>query len=820
MSILRSTLPAFHLLFLVLSVSAQEQGRLSSEAVPAPEKRILSTPRTEIEFGAMETASVIPDNLKIENQGGSISGNTETEIQFGGPVKVSGDNGLEIFSNRATVNLKTKSVTFNGDVSVYQGNSLQRGERTVYFYDTGVLDASDLRISVDPILMESGKFSSEMRGNERVFVGRNAGITTHDVENPNFWIRSDKTTIYPDDRVTFKNLKLYAGDIPIFWLPYLSQRLDSELGYHFVPGARSNWGPFFLNTYGVMLGGKTNPVTGEKQDAWLLSRWKLDLRLARGAAVGLDLVDTRTPFKNEISGLSLYYTQDLQPENSRAGFRRASVDPDRYKAELKYRKVFDFESDAEWRFDSNLNLLSDEFYLQDFQPRTYTTNPTPDNTLGIFRRDDKSLLSIYGRFRVNEFYRTDTQSPEIAFDQVRRPLFGGPILHEGQSSFSVRGVRAGDNTRRNIIEPLLRLPNNDPQVPELLLRLNGYEQTLIQRLRSLPPGDPRAASIRAQLLDTGYNRFHTNHSFSIPMTFGNWLHFTPHAGGAYTHYSSVNGPSDSDARLMFHGGAEASVKFSKDYSSVHDRDWGLDGLLHVIEPYANWSVLAADELDRDFPRIDRLTSTTRPRSLDPLRYTATDEFESWNIVRLGARNRLITRRDEQSHEWLYIDTYIDSYADDPEGERNFSNLYNDVTWAPLPWLNVYLETQLPVLDQGSGFSELASGVRFMPHEDFEFTVGYRRLNNHPVLLDSDRVNLTTYLRLSENWGVGSQHVFEMDDGTLELQQYMIQRDLGNWVTGVGISHRNNRFEDEFGIIFSLTLKNFPSASLPFSLDAQ
>jgi len=366
----------------------------------------------------------------------------------------------------------------------------------------------------------------------------------------------------------------------------------------------------------------------------------------------------------------------------------------------------------------------------------------------------------------------------------------------------------------------LRLPNNDPQVPELLLRLNGYEQTLIQRLRSLPPGDPRAASIRAQLLDTGYNRFHTNHSFSIPMTFGNWLHFTPHAGGAYTHYSSVNGPSDSDARLMFHGGAEASVKFSKDYSSVHDRDWGLDGLLHVIEPYANWSVLAADELDRDFPRIDRLTSTTRPRSLDPLRYTATDEFESWNIVRLGARNRLITRRDEQSHEWLYIDTYIDSYADDPEGERNFSNLYNDVTWAPLPWLNVYLETQLPVLDQGSGFSELASGVRFMPHEDFEFTVGYRRLNNHPVLLDSDRVNLTTYLRLSENWGVGSQHVFEMDDGTLELQQYMIQRDLGNWVTGVGISHRNNRFEDEFGIIFSLTLKNFPSASLPFSLDAQ
>ena len=43
---------------------------------------------------------------------------------------------------------------------------------------------------------------------------------------------------------------------------------------------------------------------------------------------------------------------------------------------------------------------------------------------------------------------------------------------------------------------------------------------------------------------------------------------------------------------MFYGGAEAAVKFSKDYGNRRNRLLGLDGLLHVTQPYVNWSVLA------------------------------------------------------------------------------------------------------------------------------------------------------------------------------------------------------------------------------------
>lgn len=799
---------------------AQEGGILPDEGVPPPVDLIQPVPAPEIPLGAIAEAPTLPENLKIDNQGGAIEGNLEDGIRLGGPVHVTGDNGLEIFSNSANVDRKEKTVTFEGDVSVYQGNVLQRGQRAVYYYEKGELDASGLRISMDPILLESGKFTGQSYDGKQIFIGENAGITTHDVENPNFWVRSDTTTVYPGERVTFRNLKLYAGDTPVFWLPYLSQPLDGELGYHFVPGARTNWGPFLLNTYGIMLGGERNPITGENEDAWLLSRWRFDLRANRGAAVGLDLVDTREENDAAITGLSFYYAYDLDPTDSRTGLPRPSVDPNRFQLQLKHRKIFDFENAADWRLDTNLTLLSDRYYLEDFEPRTYRNNPSPDNTIGLFRRDEDSLLSIFGRFRVNDFYRTDTQYPEIALDQVRKPLFGSPILHEGQTSFSIRGVEVADVTRRNILNPLLTLPPGSPLVPGLLRQLNGYERTLVQQIRALAPGDPRIRSLRAQLLDTGFHRFHTNHSFSLPITYGDWFTLAPHVGGAYTHYSAVQGPANSDARFMFHGGAEAAVKFSKNYAGIRNHDLGLDGLLHIFQPYLNWSVLAADELDRDYPKIDRLTFTTRPRSLDPLRYTAIDEYESWNILRMGARNHLITRRDDQSHEWLFMDTYVDSYIDDPEGNRDFSNVYNDIRWQPLPWLGIDLETQIPLFDGGSGFSELSSRVRFMPHENFQASVAFRHLNSHPVLLDSDRIDLTTYIRLSENWGVGTRHIFEMDDNTLELQQYTVQRDLGNWVAGVGLSHRDNRFQDEFGIIFSLTLKNFPSVSLPFSLDAE
>ena len=755
----------------------------------------------------------IPETLKIDNKGGMTW--SPQGVVFGGPVKVSGGRGQEIFADRARLVTADEVVILEGNVSAYLEDTLYHGERATYYYRREYLDTSELAASAGGILLEAGKFTMEPRKRGPVFIGQDAGVTFHDVEEPDFWLRAKRATVYPGDRVSFRNLKLYAGETPVFWVPYLSQPLDSDLGYHFMPGLKSAWGAYLLNSYGTMLGGTKDPETGDREDAWLLSKWRLDLMSLRGAGIGVGFQDIRAKTGSEITGLDLYYINDLKPDESRSGIPRGFVNEDRWSLDLKHRLPVSVPDHGTWRLDSNLSLLSDQHYLEDFRPEIYRHNPEPDNTFGLFRRADTSLASLYLRFQANDFYQVATRLPELAFDQSRRPLFGTRVLHEGSTALGWLGLEQDEALRRQVLDPLLSLPPGDPREAGLLRRLPLPERNVAAAMRA---GDPAADALRRQLIDTGFTRFHTYQDFSVPFTVGDFLHLVPAAGIGYTSYMDVDGAASNESRLHLRGGIEGSVKFSKVFDSVRNHGWGLDGLRHVVQPYTNWSVLSSDDLPDLYPRVDRLTFSTRPPPLTPERFTATDDLESWNILRLGTRNHLLTRRDGYAHEWAFMDTYIDCYLVDPDMDRKFSNLYNDIRFQPVPWLGCGLQTQFPLLEGGSGFNEVATYLQMRPTANSEVSLGFRWLDNHPVLTDSNRVDLRTYLRLSENWGVGTRHTLEMDDGTLEYQSYSVHRDMGSWVAAVGIMMRDNRLEDEYGVMFSVSLKDLPSISLPLRMD--
>lgn len=809
------------LVLLLIIAHAQEStddGLLPDLSATLPVDTITPVPAPD--FAPLgNIAGPTPKELDIENLGGTMSGNVREEIILGGPVKIRGDNGMEVFSDTATIDLKTKSVTLTGNVIAYEKDSLRRGERAVYYYEKKILDSSNMRASMDPLILEAGKFTLEEQNGERIYVGTDGGMTTHDFEKPNFWIRAKKTRVYPNRKIVFNNLKVYAGDVPVFWLPYLSQPLHDELGYHFLPGLSSTWGPFLLNSYGIMLGGNTDPVTGKSDDGWLLSRWRFDLYGERGAGLGLDLIDKKPDISGDIANLSLYYLDDLAPETTRNGFPRDAIDPERFRVNLKHRKFFGSDTDSKWRADTQLTWLSDQYFLGDFSRDTYSSDPYPDNTFGVFRQDDSSLLSILTRFRINDFYRADTRLPEITFDQSRAPRFGLPLLHEGTTSLGLIAEKAPDTTLSAVIDPLVNLTSGDASANQYLNQLDSYERRLAESMIALPLGDPRRENIRTQLLDSGYARFHTYQEFSMPGTYANFLSVTPQAGIGYSTYEITEGDADNLDRTTLHTGVESSFKISKDYSDIQSHAWGLNGLLHILQPYSTWSLLWTDDYESGDPSVDHLSSSTRPQPLDPLRFTAVDELQTWNIVRLGARNRLLTKRDDQSMEWLFLDTYIDAFLDEPEGERNMSNLYNDLRWQPLPWLGTNIETQLPIGSNGPGFTSINSSINYQPVDWFECSLGFVQLNQHPYLTDANRVSFKTYTRLSDNWGFGTQHITELDDNVMELQQYTVHRNLGNWVMSLGLNTRDNRFEKEHGAILLLTLKDLPMISLPLQMNS-
>ena len=228
-------------------------------------------------------------------------------------------------------------------------------------------------------------------------------------------------------------------------------------------------------------------------------------------------------------------------------------------------------------------------------------------------------------------------------------------------------------------------------------------------------------------------------------------------------------------------------------------------------------MLQTDDLDPLLRPIDRLTPSTRPRALQPGRFAATDDLTDFQILRLGVRNQILTKRNGSSHQWLSVNTYFDIFGEDPEFDRSVSNLYTDIHWSPLPWLDLTVETQVPLFSD-SNFTEIATGLTFMPGSNTEIAVSHRYLQDHPILEDSSRLQLRFYHRINEEWGIGATQRWEFEDNSLEFQQYTVHRNFDSWAFSAGVFTRDNSDENEYGAVFSFTLTEFPSINLPLSVD--
>jgi LPS-assembly protein len=789
-------------LFFLTSLLAASQDDLPIPP-PPPDPKALTEPDEDpitalLNNPAAEPFKTLPTGVEIYSKtvrlDGSLSPDqstvTDAIVRYIGDIRLEADNGLEAYADMAVANFSKKTVHLTGNVSLYQDGLVYRGQSTVFNLETKSFETKDLRLGFSPILLKAKNIRQIESGGRKAFVAKDAGITTHDVENPDFWLQAKRASIFPDDKVILQDFNLRVGNRNLLWLPYLAQPLDANLGYLVAPGGQTNLGAFVRNRYGIMLGGERNPETGEKEGAWLLSQWHADLYSNKGLGMGVDLFDTRLDPNDEFGWLKLYYINDLNPKDQRAGVDRGNLDPNRFRVQFVHRIPIYDTPVSKYSFDANLTLLSDEYYLEDFDPSLFRINRAPDNYLGFARRSANSLTQLGARLRLNDFYQSDTRLPELTHDWIRQPFLDTPLLYESQTSLGVYQERLAEFQR----------------------------DSLQNQADALLPGDPRLDEISRLLDERGFARFHTYHEFSLPMKAGHF-NVVPRFGAGHTNYQAVQGPDDSTSRTHVSATVDVSTKLTKLLPDFTNEKWGIHGARHVVEPYASLSWLSTNELDSSFGRIDRLTPTSRPRPRQVGRFTAIDDLQDWSILRLGMRNRLVTRRDGGTHDWLIMDTYLDAFIQDPELDRDFSNLYNDIRWNPVPWFELDLETQFPI-STTDNFTEVASSMRFMPDDDFEFTLGYRHLNNHPILRDSDRIVLESFARLNDYWGIGTYHRFELVDSTLELQQYNVHYDFDSFVGSAGFFIRNNREQDEYGIMFSFGIKEIPSLSLPIRIGAQ
>ncbi len=243
---------------------------------------------------------------------------------------------------------------------------------------------------------------------------------------------------------------------------------------------------------------------------------------------------------------------------------------------------------------------------------------------------------------------------------------------------------------------------------------------------------------------------------------------------------------------------------------------GLDGLRHIIQPFTNFSYVSDSGNPAEILQFDRFQPSTKLSPIDFPEYTSIDSIDRWTIWRLGVRNRLQTRRDDLTVSWLELETFLDVNIDNPFDKTPYSNLFNRLTFAPVPWARLVIDSQVPAFDKG--FTEVNTTINLQPIASLQVSLAHRYLNNNPFFDNSSLFVVGGYYRLNDNWGFGVQENYEAATHILQEQRYSVYRDLSSWVASLGAIIRDNGGVKEYGVLLTFTLKAFPKFSFDLNFD--
>ncbi len=738
-----------------------------------------------------------------------------------------------IYCNYAQYNQDTRDVLVQGNVRIFRAEQQFTGERALYNLETKVLRAADFRGNFPPF-----SFAGDSLGSlgTNAYLVKEGIFTTSDSSKPDYVIKARTVRIYPNDRIIFQDARLYVGRTPIFWFPYLYQSLNKEQGFSLAPGYSNTLGTYLLTQAYFPIG---ENVTGTV---------RLDLMSERGVGVGFNarwqeggatapdntftsLGETnsaaeqreRAPGRNW-GRFRSYIIDDKDPSLNKTAQAREGIDSVRYRVSLQDRNYWtdDIYSTV------NLNILSDRRFLQDFDPGEFRENPNPDNSVSLTKWDEDYTVTLTARAQLNTDMDGTEKLPEGALDIKRQPVFGkSGLFYDGETSAGfLRRVFADGSV----------FPDYDAFRADTFHQLT-YPGTYFEWLSLVPKIGLRGTYYSDSGSTENVTTFRDIESVVIDPATGE-PEIDPETGLSRTQKETV---SQTVQQLKFNGalfrpvvnaGVEASFKFSKAFEQAQSRAWGLDGLRHVVQPYLNASFVYADRDPTEILQFDRINRSTQPPPLDFPQFNSIDSIDNWSIIRFGMHNRLQTRRDNLTFNWLELDTYFDLNIDRPDFDilipddgGTFSNLFNRLRWNPLPWVNVQLESQVPLLDEG--FWQVNTSTSFLVTRDLRLNIGNRYISGSNRFQESNLVTFGGYLRLGENWGFSFREAYEFDDSTLESQRYELHRDLSSWVASLGVVVLNNgggvntsgdSATNEYGVILTFTLKDIPGIRIPLALD--
>ncbi len=754
-------------------VEAQYLRRTADEAQPPPQQQ--PVPRGRLSPSPATVASGRETQVAPEQQQGRVEIDAD-RLEFDSDRRIMTaignvliQQGIDVLrADFVEFDMESQEARAQGNITMRRGDRTWEGEELSYNFRTRQGDFGEFLLFYDPFYVtarESRQVSPSL------IELQSARVTTCSVdERQEFVVRARRATITDGHVLRARHAVAQLYGIPIFYTPFLKRDFNRDSNWQFVPGYSSRMGAFLLTSYNF------SPIPGVQ------SSTLFDYRSKRGLAGG-QRFRWDVPEQGMRGRFQAYYANDDRPIRSerQALIREGLVDSDRYWIGFQHSQRF-----AERNLLlADVNYVSDPFMLEDFFDREFRRNVQPANRAALTHRGDNFNAGILFNFRLNDFYENVNRLPELSLDIFRQEI--------GETGFFYESEHRGSNLERVF-----------PEFAEL----EDYD------------------SLRADTL----------HTILFPTRMAGFLNVIPRASYRGTWYSAAPQQTtitdiipqfDEDGELILDeqglfvfeeevttffedGGAEfrSLFEFGVDSSFKAFRvlneypNYLGTGLRHIVEPSARYTWVPEPNLRPD----------------DLYQFDAIDRLDKRHDIRLGVRNKLQTRRQQGAtrpmgsigdewtdtelemmdqharrgqrvHDFLDVETFTFFRLDPEKGEEDFDDLFYNARLRLADWVNIDFDGAYDWYDNEMRLFN--TRVRFFAQDRSSLGLEYRYNRDRRQTAQADLV-----LFPRGQWSYQAYWRFDLEEGDLEEQRYLVQRRFDCTVLGVGVRGRLTEGDDE------------------------
>jgi hypothetical protein len=131
---------------------------------------------------------------------------------------------------------------------------------------------------------------------------------------------------------------------------------------------------------------------------------------------------------------------------------------------------------------------------------------------------------------------------------------------------------------------------------------------------------------------------------------------------------------------------------------------------------------------------------------------------------------------------------------------------------PRSWLS--LQSQLRYDINGSQLNMAFHQLTFAPNDRWSWGIGHWYLRDDFIGEGANYFTSTMFYRISDNWGLRTDHDFDAQTGRLQQQFYTLYRDLRSWTAALTFRVIDNGVgPEDFTVAFSFSLKASPQMRL-------